>query len=282
VKSVPAPWLNPGLKKSMFERDKLKKIACRLKTNESWSSYKSAKNQVNEAIKLAKSSYYNAYFAANCGNIKNSWKGINLIMAKTPQLTKINALKIGDVSYSSPREISDVLNNHFSNVGPSLASEIPPVSIDFSDYINPVSYAFTLTETSIDTVLKLINSLPLNKACGLDGISCRLLKEAAPIVAPFLTHIINLSITTGIFPDEWKLARVSPIYKEGVKSDPNNYRPISVLPVISKLIERVVFDQFYEYLIVHDLLADTQSGFRPRHSTQTALLEATNEWSMVS
>ena len=60
-------------------------------------------------------------------------------MAKTPQLTKINALKIGDVSYSSPREISDVLNNHFSNVGPSLASEIPPVSIDFSDYINPVS-----------------------------------------------------------------------------------------------------------------------------------------------
>ena len=99
-----------------------------------------------------------------------------------------------------------------------------------------------------------------------------------PIVAPSLTHIINLSIITGIFPDEWKLARVSPIYKEGAKSDPNNYRPISVLPVISKLIERVVFDQFYEYLIVHDLLADSHSGFRPRHSTQTALLEATNEW----
>ena len=97
-------------------------------------------------------------------------------------------------------------------------------------------------------------------------------------MAPSLTHIINLSITTGIFPDEWKLARASPVYKGGRKNDPNNYRPIFVLPVISKLIERIVFDQFYEYLIVHDLLANTQSGFRPIHSSQTALLEATNDW----
>ena len=279
VKSTPAPWLSPDLKRVMFERDRLKKVACRLKTEESWSRFKSVRNQVNEAIKLAKSSYYNTYFAANQGNIKNSWKGINLIMAKTQEKIRVNALKIGNVSYTSPQEISDVLNNHFSNVGPSLASEIPLSDIDFSDYIHPVSHTFTLKATTNDTVLKLINSLPLNKASGLDGISCRLLKEAAPFVVPSLTHIINLSITTGIFPDEWKLARVSPIYKEGAKSDPNNYRPISVLPVISKLIEKIVCDQFYEYLIMYDLLADTQSGFRPGHSTQTALLlEATNEW----
>ena len=123
------------------------------------------------------------------------------------------------VSYNSPREISDVLNNHFSNVGPALASEIPASNTDFSDYVHSVSHTFTLTETIDDTVLKLINSLPLNKANGLDGKSCRLLKEAAPIVAPSLTHLIILS-TTGIFPDEWKLARVSPVYKEGGKKLP--------------------------------------------------------------
>ena len=187
-------------------------------------------------------------------------------MAKTPQLSGINALKIGDVSYTPPPEISEVLNKHFSNVGPSLASKIPPSNIDFSDYVDPVSHTFTLTETTNDTVLKLIKPLPLSKASGLDGIPCCLLKEAAPIVAPSLTHTINLSITTGIFPDEWKLARVLPVYKEGAKNDPNNYRSICVLPLISKLIERIVVSQFCEYLIVHDLLADTQSGFRHMHS----------------
>lgn len=107
-----------------------------------------------------------------------------------------------------PREISDILNSNFSNVGPSLASEIPPSNTAFSDYIHPVSRTFTLKATTND-ILKLINSRLLNKASGIDGISCRLLNEAAPIVVPSLTHIINLTITNGIFPETgWSLAHV--------------------------------------------------------------------------
>ena len=90
-----------------------------------------------------------------------------------------------------------------------------------------------------------------------------------------LTFIINQSITNGIFPNAWKRARVSPIFKEGRRTDPNNYRPISVLPVVSKLIERVVFNQLYEYLNNNNLLTESQSGFRPMFSTETDLLEAT-------
>lgn len=107
----------------------------------------------------------------------------------------------------------------------------------------------------------------------------RLLKEAAPIITSSLTLIINLSIVTGIVPDEWKHTKVSPVFKDGVKADPNNCRPISVLPaVVSKLIERVVFNQFYGYLSENNLLTESQSGFRPRVSTETALLEETNKW----
>ena len=89
---------------------------------------------------------------------------------------------------------------------------------------------------------------------------------------------MNLSIFSGTVPDEWKHARVSPVFKKGAKGDPNNYRPISVLPVVSKLVERVVFKQLYWYLNYNNLLTESQSCFRPMFSTETSLLEETNEW----
>ena len=228
-------------------------------------------------MRLAKASYYNTYFKSNRGNIKNTWKGVNLIMGNKSQSTGINSLKIGDIDYTSPNEIGKyALNNHFSQVGPTLANEILITTSKFSDYLNPTQHTFTLAETSSDNILKLIQSMSSNKTSGLDGISCRLLKEAAPIFSPSLAYIINLSMTTGIFPDDWKITKVSPQRRQ--QNNPNNYRPISVLPIVSKLIERTVFNQFYAYLMQHNLLTDTQFGFRPLHSTLTALLDATNDW----
>ena len=143
----------------------------------------------------------------------------------------------------------------------------PCLHSKFTDYILPLPHVFSLTKMSNDIVLKLIQSIPLNKASGLHGISAKLLKEAGPIVSASLTYIINRSLTTGIFPNDWKVARVTPSYKDDVKTNPNNCRPISVLPIVSKLIERIVFNQLYAFLMRHDLLADAQSGFRPYHST---------------
>ena len=126
--------------------------------------------------------------------------------------------------------------------------------------------------------MKHLKKLSPHKATGLDNISCRLLKEAAPIISDSLTVIINKSIDTGFFPSKWKIAKVFSLYKAENRTDPQNYRPISVLPAISKICERVVYDQLYAYLNENDLLTKYQSGFRPLHSTVTALLDITNEW----
>lgn len=91
------------------------------------------------------------------------------------------------------------------------------------------------------------------------------------------TVVKHVKVCAGIFHDAWKLARVFPIFKKGLKTDPINYRPISVLPVVSKLIERVVFNQLYDYFNESSLLTEAQSMFRRRFSTETLLLEVTNE-----
>ena len=111
-------------------------------------------------------------------------------------------------------------------------------------------------------------------------IPSKLLKMAASIVTPSLTAIFTKSIITGIYPTEWKMARVTPVFKKGEKSDLNNYRPISVIPVVSKVFAKIVYDQLYQYLNDNQLLSSCQSGFRSLHSTLTALLEATNSWSV--
>ena len=133
---------------------------------------------------------------------------------------------------------------------------------------------------SIDIVLNILKKIDDKKATGLDKIPSKLLKTAACIIAPSLTAIFSKSILTGIYPSEWKTAKVTPVFKKGIKSDPNNYRPISVIPIVSKVFEKIVYNQLYHYLNESKLLFSCQSEFRSLHSTLTALLEATNDWSV--
>ena len=91
-------------------------------------------------------------------------------------------------------------------------------------------------------------------------------------------EIFNLSIITGVFPEEWKCSKVIPLFKQGERADMNNYRPISIIPVVAKVFERIIYDQLYAYLSDNNMIATHQSGFRSLHSTVTALLDATNNW----
>ena len=139
---------------------------------------------------------------------------------------------------------------------------------------------FTFQTVTVDNVRDLLLKTDSKKATGFDKIPCKILKLAANIIAPSLTHIFNQSIAVSIFPTEWKLAQEPPIFKKGKKDDPNNYRPISVIPVVAKIFEKLVHEQLYNYLNDNDLLANCQSGFRSLHSTLKALLEATENWSL--
>lgn len=107
-----------------------------------------------------------------------------------------------------------------------------------------------------------LRHLKASKASGLDNISPCLMKDAAEVIAKPLTRITNASLSQGVVPQEWKCARVTPLFKKGVATDMDNYRPISVLPVASKVLERVVYHQLYSFLNEHKLLNPYQCGFR--------------------
>ena len=129
-----------------------------------------------------------------------------------------------------------------------------------------------------DDLLSSIRSLDITKATGLDGITPKILKLSSNVIAHPLLQIINISIHTGTFPDNLKLGKILPIFKGGAKSDPSNYRPISILSVISKIIEKHVTKHLFGYLNKYDLLHKSQSGFRKHHSCNTALINLIDKW----
>ena len=181
----------------------------------------------------------------------------------------------------TPPSVSpDTLNDYFVSVGPRVAAELescgPAPSLP-TRLPRVGACAFSLHPISLQALHKIIFSMRNSPARGDDGICIRVLKLAFSAIGPVLLHLINMCITTNNIPDLWKHSRVIPIHKSGDPTDPSNFRPISILPVISKVVERTVQRQLYYYLSSNHLLSPTQHGFRPRHSTETALTIISDE-----
>ena len=234
-------------------------------------------------IRNAKRSFYRKSIQSNLDNPKNLWKIIrNIAPFKCSNLP--SHLTVDSVTYTDSFDISNIFNKHFVNIASSVnRNTSSPVdhSLDYLvDFISSKfseNSSFTIPPLSDDFVLDKLQHLSSNKASGLDGLNSHFLKIAASSISPSLTKILNLSIATGIFPNLWKIAKVTPLFKDGSLFECSNYRPISVLSIISKIIERHVHDSFYSYLTQHDLLSDCQFGFRKFRSCELAVTELSDK-----
>jgi len=135
-----------------------------------------------------------------------------------------------------------------------------------------------LQPASDDAIIKPIRRLPRTASEGIDSINTRLLQLNLPITLPYMRHVFNTSIATNGFLSLWKKAIITPIYKgKGSQSEPGSYRPIAILPVISRVLEKLILKRVFTYMDKHSILADCQHAFRKNHSTETALSEVTNQ-----
>ena len=137
-----------------------------------------------------------------------------------------------------------------------------------------LNFHFILVDEKL--VLALITNLPNKTSSGIDNISNKLLKQIKHIIVQPLTLIINQSLTSGIYPDKFKISKVTPLHKKDDRTAISNYRPISLQPTMSKIIERVIHSQLYAYFNENNLITEQQYGFSPRHSTELAALKLTD------
>ena len=173
------------------------------------------------------------------------------------------------------KEIANEFNKYFVNIGTRLTENIElPYDKKHTDYLlNPSQTVFEFKPITIDNVTRTIDSLKPKSSKGIDKISNKLLKFVKKELVSPITNLINNMFRDGEFPDALKVAKVTPIYKDKDIHQFQNYRPISILSSVSKVFERIIYNQIYEHLKSNNLLYKSPHGFRTLHSTETASLE---------
>ena len=189
------------------------------------------------------------------------------------QKTKINKLVLNGKTIEDGMGVANTMNNYFVNIGSSIDAKIPKSNSTFQSYMGERNgLGFHVLEVSQTDILEIIKKMHRGKASGPFSIPTHILKDYGQLLVDPLQCIINKSLREGIFPALLKSARVCPIFKKGDQQNCGNYRPISLLSNLSKIFERIYFNQLEHFLNVNDIIYDLQFGFRKKYSTNHALL----------
>ena len=240
--------------------------------------FKNCEKGVLRDIANEKKLYYNRIFNSYKRDMKKTWRTINETLTRNKQGSELPSIFFhDDKELTNPTEIANAFNVYFANIGMNLAADIESsISTDqsYTQYLlNPTKKKCIFRCATQDEVVKAINNLENKRSSGHDGISNKVLKSIKNEIAKPLTLIINQLLKTGIFPNAFKKSKITPLFKKGDSSLVANYRPISLLPTMSKIFERMIHIQMYEYFNNNNLLAEQQYGFRKLHSTEYAAVK---------
>ena len=268
--------------KSIKKKNKLYKkyLSDSSKINEN--VYKKYKNKLNHVIRLSKKNYYEQELIKYKHDSKMMWKTLNELINRKTKKKEISNEFIDSNSTNSiinPKEIANKFNNYFINIGPNLAKEITHTrKSNFSKYLtgNYLNSMFLDPITEIE-VENEIHDLDSNKSPGYDGFNAKIFKQVGKVISKPLTHIFNLTFTTGIIPEQIKTSLVTPIFKSNEENKFENYRPISVLTCFAKILEKLMYKRLINYVEKNKILSEHQYGFRKNRSTELAIIELVNK-----
>lgn len=274
-------WLNEEILELMVKRDTIYKQKLKQPQNLNLvTEFKKIKNQINNKIKALKNRYFQSKFNLAGNNIKKQWTFINSFFKRKTEGSTIDALKIGNILVHNKVDIANNLNRYFSDVGSSISKELEN-EIRSSGAIFEKNEIYIHNTVSVDLtdeqeVNETILELKINSAPGHDGITVRDVLNLRPYIVKILIKLINNVIITGTFPDELKISKITPLYKLGDKDSMNNYRPISVISVLSKIVEKIIKKRMMIFLNENTLTDSYQYGFIKNSSTLSAAVDFVN------
>ena len=240
--------------------------------------YKLYRNTFNKTVRAAKKLHLFNTLKENKGNAKKTWEILNECTGRISKNQKITKININGQSNESNIDIANEFNDFFVKVGKNISDNVPLVTKSPESYLEPPDNIphMNLQNVTPEYVIKIVKQLAAKNSTDLDGVSSKMIKFVILEIAIPLSHIFNLSLASGNFPDKLKKSRVVPIYKSGNAMECDNYRPISLLSSISKILEKIVAKKLLNHLQSNNLIYSHQYGFLSARSTEQNLVQVLN------
>ena len=276
------PCISFSILNKITDKNKIlsKYLNCKNEVHKSelYKQFKDLKNQITELTRAAKKSYYQNYFDKNKHNLQKVWKGIKeIINIKSKSYNYPTLIQVGNTNITDPITISNTFNDYFT----SIASEILKKrkyngTKSYRDFLaNRLLHNFVFDECDENEIKIIISALDANKSAGPHSIPTHILQLLNDKICIPLKDIFNLSLSTGQHPNILKIAKTIPIYKKGSRLEVSNYRPISLLSNLNKILEKIVHQRLYKFLEESQAIYSLPFGFRKKHSTNHALIDIT-------
>ena len=270
------PGMTAHVRKLFRRCHRLHKIAMTTKSDVDIENHKQARRLAKTEWKSAQKIYYEKiHKKMDNPDSKNKmyWKLTKATFGQN-KMQSIPMLISNGITYTDDTSKATILNTFFAEQSSLSADEFDQGNDLHILHNSPELNSITIENSNI---LKILKSLNTNKSCGIDGIGNIILKTCADSLATPIGLLANASLKSGSFPSAWKKSNVVPIFKKGDKTSITNYRPISLLPCTSKVIERIVFNELYDHCMKHNLLSEKNSGFKKKDGTVNQLIHLTNK-----
>ena len=266
-------FMSTGLLTSRRKKLELYKLYLSDKTALNFSNYKSYRNLFNKLIKASKKLHYENELQKNQKDPKAMWKILNeSINRSSSKNSFIKEIFVNNILHNDSVDIANEFNKFFSEIANDIRVNIPSTLTHPESFTDPLNLNFDFSLCSPEIVYDIIMSLETKTSLDIDNLNTKVLKKVANLIASPLSHVFNLSLQMGILPDRLKISRTVPVFKAGKTDNLSNYRPISCLPVMSKIIEKFVSKQLFEFISSNQILYKYQFGFQPGKSTAHPLL----------